>query len=138
MASMIGYKPGQGYWTRLGSALGFGAVVAFGASWVWSEVDRFGDLPFERLYLQGGLAAAILLLGGIFVYWLVYVRPKFGEFLIATEGEMKKVNWSTRREVLGSTWVVICISVIIASMLFVVDLGFSMFFEWIGVLDLRS
>ena len=27
--------------------------------------------------------------------------------MIATEGEMKKVNWSTRREILGSTWIVI-------------------------------
>ena len=34
--------------------------------------------------------------------------------MIATEGEMKKVNWSTRREIIGMTWVVIGLTVFIA------------------------
>jgi preprotein translocase subunit SecE len=48
---------------------------------------------------------------------------------------MKKVNWSTRREVMGSTWVVIAASFIIAAILYVVDLGFQYFFVAIDVLQ---
>jgi preprotein translocase SecE subunit len=47
---------------------------------------------------------------------------------------MRKVNWSTRREIIGSTWVVIAISVIIAAILWVTDIIFGKFFIWIGVL----
>jgi len=57
-------------------------------------------------------------------------------FLSATEGEMKKVNWSTRKEVLGSTRVVIVIAFLIAVCLFVVDFGFGWFFRTIGLLEI--
>ena len=56
------------------------------------------------------------------------------DFMIATEGEMKKVNWSTRREIIGSTKVVILFTVLLALLLFVVDLSFQALFSWIGVL----
>ncbi len=54
--------------------------------------------------------------------------------MIATEGEMKKVSWSTRRELLGSTKVVIALTVLMAVLLFVVDLMFQSLFSSIGVL----
>ena len=57
-----------------------------------------------------------------------------GDFMIATEGEMKKVNWSSRREILGSTKVVILFTVLFAVILFVVDIVFMSFFSGIGVL----
>jgi len=56
------------------------------------------------------------------------------DFMIATEGEMKKVNWSTRREVLGATKVVIVSVIALGLMLFVVDVFFMFFFDAIGVL----
>ena len=54
--------------------------------------------------------------------------------MIATEGEMKKVNWSTRREVIGSTKVVITITIFLAILLFCIDLVFQALFRAIGVL----
>jgi len=54
--------------------------------------------------------------------------------MIATEGEMKKVSWSTRHEVVGSTKVVIMFTLLLAVALFVVDLVFQRAFSWIGVL----
>jgi preprotein translocase SecE subunit len=54
--------------------------------------------------------------------------------MIATEGEMKKVNWSTRREIIGSTKVVILFTILLAVILFTVDIVFMTFFAWIGVL----
>ncbi|MCB9836008.1 MAG: preprotein translocase subunit SecE [Phycisphaera sp.] len=56
-------------------------------------------------------------------------------FLIATDGEMKKVNWSTRKEVQGSTMVVVIASFLLAMLIFVIDYGFGAFFKLIGVLE---
>lgn len=48
---------------------------------------------------------------------------------------MKKVNWTSYKEVKGSTIVVIAATFLIAGFLFVVDLAFSNFFSWIDVLQ---
>ena len=66
---------------------------------------------------------------------LIGRKPKTVDFLVAIEGEMRKVNWSTKREILGSTWVVIGVSMIIAAILFLADIVFSNFFKIIGVLE---
>ena len=132
MSSVI-YKPGQGYWTRLMSAVGWGVVVAFASLWVWNQFASIA-VPEEAVYYQGIGASAILLIGGVVLYYLIYIRRRSSEFLIATDGEMRKVNWSTRREIIGSTWVVIAISVIIAAILWATDIVFGLFFTWIGVL----
>jgi preprotein translocase subunit SecE len=62
------------------------------------------------------------------------VNRKSSDFMIATEGEMKKVSWSSRREVIGSTKVVILFTIALACFLFVVDLAFQTLFSAIGVL----
>ena len=76
-----------------------------------------------------------MIAGAAVTYWLVGVRERSAEFLIATDGEMKKVNWSTRKDVVASTWVVILWSVLLAGGLFLVDTLFSVFFKLIGVLQ---
>ena len=53
-------------------------------------------------------------------------------------GEMKKVNWSTRREIVGSTLVVIAMTLIISLFCWVWDFAFSTIFVWMRVLDMRS
>lgn len=196
------YKAGQGYWTRMMSAIFFGVLVAGGALWLSGQINAMNfepvawrytigsDAPvsglsvndevelrrsnvrigsalvrsidgntlelnnvtmgsgnaatdvqsvvaegsspipvgglqlvqrFEKTYLQGGVAGLTLLIGAIVIFYLCYSNKRTSEFLIATEGEMKKVNWSSRREVFGSTWVVIGISVLIAAILFFTD-----------------
>jgi preprotein translocase SecE subunit len=94
-----------------------------------------GRALIEPLYLQGAGVGLLMLAGAIVTYWLIGANARTVEFLIATDGEMKKVNWSSRREVMGSTWVVILWSVLIAGGLFTVDLAFSGFFKFIGVLQ---
>ena len=131
--SAFGYKVGQGYWTRMMSAVAGGVLVAYAALWFWGQLSQL-NVKGEIIYYQGAVAGAILLLGGMLVYWLTYLSPKSGEFLIATEGEMRKVNWSSRREIMGSTWVVIAIAVLIAFVLFTVDILLSKFFQMINVL----
>ena len=56
------------------------------------------------------VAAIVIAVFGLVGYWLIGRRARSVDFLIATEGEMKKVNWSTRREVVGSTIIVLIIS----------------------------
>ena len=69
----------------------------------------------------------------VLMFWIVN-RPKSADFMIATEGEMKKVSWSSRREIVGSTKVVIITTLIMGGVLFGVDLLFTVLFRWLGVL----
>src|SRR5690606_22410472 len=77
----------------------------------------------------------LVIIGTAVIYWFVGVNPSSAEFLIATDGEMKKVNWSTRRDIINSTGVVILWSVLLAAGLWVVDFLLSQFFTLIGVLQ---
>lgn len=97
-------------------------------------------IPIIEPKLLSGLAiGVVLLLGSALAYYFVGIRRGSVEFLINTDMEMKKVNWSTRQEVWGSTVVVIGACFIIASFLFGVDLLFQWFFRLIGVLvEVRS
>ncbi len=103
------------------------------------EVRLYGNMQpipiFEPQYLQVGLAVVVILIGAALLLYFVSMSPKTGEFLIATDGEMKKVNWSTRKEVVGSTWVVVTTCFLMAGLLFVVDFGLASFFGLIGVID---
>jgi preprotein translocase SecE subunit len=89
----------------------------------------------ELLYVQAMVAGVVILIGSILTYWLVGIKPPTADFMIATDAEMKKVNWSTKREVYGSTMVVIGASVLMATFLFLSDTLFSQFFRAIGVLQ---
>lgn len=89
---------------------------------------------FEATYLTTGVAALIFLLGSIVIFQYVGRKPTTVDFLIATDGEMRKVNWSTKKEIYGSTMVVVTATFLIAGFLFAVDAGFSGLFRLIGVL----
>ena len=99
---------------------------------VFAKKSLFGFCSVQR----SGTAAVILIaVFGILGYWLIGRKPKTVDFLVATEGEMKKVNWSTRREVVGSTFIVIVISAFIAALCMVFDFVFAWFFTLIDVLE---
>ena len=129
------YKKGQGYWTRLMSAIAFGMIVLMGAVWLWNLLGnvRFGDV--QVVYVQAAAGVAVIAVFGWLGFYLIGRKPKVVDFMIATEGEMKKVNWSSRREILGSTWVVIALTLFIALFCFVWDFVFQLFFQTVGVLE---
>jgi preprotein translocase SecE subunit len=130
------FKPGQGYWTRVMSAIGFGLVAIMGADWVRKQLInvRIGSVQPE--IVQWGVFVLIAAVAGAFIYRFIGVHARTVDFLIATEGEMKKVNWSTRREVLGMTWVVIGLTIFIGAFVFVLDyILFSPAMQAMGVLD---
>jgi len=127
------YKSGQGYWTRVMTAIGVATLGLAAASWSWKELAVVRT-PFEVIYLQAAVASAIALGVAILTYWVVGMNRRANEFFIATEGELRKVAWPPRKELLGSTWVVIGVSVIIAAILFLSDIAFSTIFRWLDVL----
>ncbi|TVQ60520.1 MAG: preprotein translocase subunit SecE [Phycisphaerales bacterium] len=113
-----------------------GGATALGTPASEGTVRTARGIPiFEPTYLQAGGAGIVLILGAALIYWLVGVKRKTVEFLIATDGEMKKVNWSTRKEVTGSTIVVVVATFLIAGVLFVIDMVFSYAFASAGVLE---
>ena len=112
-------------------------IVGQGAPFA-AEIQQggaFGNRAFDVIYVQASIAGAILLIGSVLVYFFVGMNRRTVDFLIATDGEMKKVNWSTRKEVQGSTIVVVIASFLLAFSIFVVDFGFGEFFKLIGVLQ---
>lgn len=92
------------------------------------------EYMFNPMYLQGAGVGLVVILGSALTWWFVGARPRTVDFLIATDGEMKKVNWSTRKDVMASTWVVVMWSVLLASGLYLIDLSFASFFKLIDLL----
>ena len=132
------YKKGQGYWTRLMTAIAAGLIIFMGAWWLWQHLEAidYGDLP--EVYVGAGAALLFVVCFGWIAYWLIGTRRKSVDFLIATEGEMKKVNWSTRREITGSTIVVILFAALISLFCWAFDKVFFFFFVWARVLDVPT
>ncbi len=124
------YKPGQGYYTRLGTALGGGAIIVFGAREVYGYLGRFDPM------IQLGVPSVLLAVLGVVMFWIAGSNRKTNDFFIGTEGEMKKVSWSTKTEVIGSTKVVLAFTFLMASFLFIVDTTFILIFSFIDVLQL--
>jgi preprotein translocase SecE subunit len=123
------YKPGQGTYVRWGSAV-CAAIISL----------AFAAFLFEQLYPLGEsivryIIPAVVLVGMAYlVFWLVGQNRTAVDFMIATEGEMKKVNWSTRREIIGATKIVIMTTLLMALTLFIVDMICIFVFGRIGVL----
>jgi preprotein translocase SecE subunit len=128
------YKKGQGYWTRVMTAIAVGLLIVMGANWQWGLLAG-RDWPFPPVYAAMTGAVLVVAIFGWLTYLYVGLKPRSVDFLIATEGEMKKVNWSSRREIIGSTWVVIGLTILIGIFCWVCDLVFASIFQWAGVLD---
>ena len=130
------YKPGQGFYTRVGTAIGIGILAVAGAHFLNNQLDYVIDPSAPHaLPLKYGIVVAFLLVLGMVAYWVAGANRTTSDFFIATEGEMKKVSWSTWPEVVRSTKVVILAVVMLGIFLFVVDLVFMAFFSWINVLE---
>jgi len=135
------YKKGQGKWTRLGTAAGAVLLIFSTASFVYTTipVQFFQNTPEKpdnaALGQQIALGLALFVMLGLsLLAWRLMNKSPNAQFLVDTDGEMKKVNWSTRKELFGSTRVVILFMFVIAAFLFVVDIAFGYFFYLIDIL----
>lgn len=113
------YKKGQGKYTRTITFVAATGIVLIAAV-ATSEFLKGYSLTRPPMIRFGIPMGAVVVLGAL-VLWLVN-RPKTADFLIATEGEMKKVSWSSKKEIVGSTKVVIVTTFILAAILFGVDM----------------
>jgi preprotein translocase SecE subunit len=88
-------------------------------------------LPDVKFTLPLLLAAA-----GLWLSFRVVHLPVFADFLIATEAELNKVSWPTRRSVVQDTVVVLATVLMLTVFLFLVDLGWGTLLSWkpIGVI----
>lgn len=93
-----------------------------------------GVMPIEPALFAGGVVAVVVLIGAGMAYWFIGAKPRTVEFLIATDFEMTKVNWSTPREIMGHTWVVIGACFLLAAVLWLVDIGLKESFTLIDLL----
>lgn len=128
------YKPEQGKWTRVGTLLGAGALVGWGAVYLRDQLSVYEGEGVPALLVTKGIPILFAVTLGVVMWWVVYTNRKSSDFMIATEGEMKKVNWTTKREIIGSTKVVILFTVLLAALLFSFDFVFQHVFHFIGIL----
>lgn len=128
------YKPEQGKTTRTATLVAAGALVAWGAYFIYDRLQVYEGDNWWQLLITIGIPVAFAVVLGSLAWRYSFAHPKTGDFMIATEGEMKKVSWSSRREIIGSTKVVILFTLAMAIYLFAVDIGFQKLFQWIGVL----
>jgi preprotein translocase subunit SecE len=123
------YKPGQGKYVRWGTVAGLAIFILSGAYW---SVNN----QYTASYSTPVKAAVVVVWVAVFgvATFLLVNSPKFGEFLIMTESEMRKVTWPSRREVIASTKIVILMTLILAVLLWFVDIGFMKLFEVLHIL----
>jgi len=147
--SLFNYKKNQGLKARRYTLLGF---LLIGLSGVYSLIHNgmvSGDwvlrIPFTdksfTLLTDLGFTAPILLAAATFwISWRAINMPDFADFLIATEAEMNKVSWSSRKRLIQDTLVVLIFVVLVTLFLMVVDLfwGWLLSNPYIQVLPSRT
>jgi preprotein translocase SecE subunit len=87
-----------------------------------------GTTEFRKLILLPAVQYTVPLLilaGSIWVAWRIVNLPVFADFLIATEAEMNKVSWTTRRRLVQDTIVVLVTVVLLAGFLFATDIAWK-------------
>jgi preprotein translocase SecE subunit len=145
------YKPNQGRLVRRGTIVGILVLAMCGiytlrehslktAAPNWEISLPFASVTgvrsFEALpYVQ--ISLPVLL--GVAALWIAYRIahfPVFADFLIATEAELNKVSWTTRKRLVQDTIVVLTTVLLFTLFLFVVDLLWVKILSssWIGVL----
>jgi preprotein translocase SecE subunit len=131
------YRPRQGGWTRLGTAIGSAAFILGTAMFIaydvgpsagWNDAARWKHSPTPWVTIAWVAVSSLL------AWWLLN-KPRDVDFLIETDSEMKKVNWTSRKELIGSTKIVIAFMFVMSIMLFLVDMVFQYFFHLIHVLQ---
>ena len=118
------YKKSQGKNTRLISSFVMAIICAVGCY-------RLYDLLYAtdlNKWVQTMVPAGLFVLLCMLIFWLIN-KPSLADFLILAEGEMKKVSWSSRKEIVVSTIVVISVVVILAALLGFMDLFLTWFFD---------
>jgi len=120
------YKRGQGKYTRLYSAFAGILIVGLGCFQLYTKLQAL-DLG---LWVETMVPTTLFIILSLLVLWIVN-KPTVADFMISAEGEMKKVSWSSKKEIAVSTFVVIIVVVGMAAILGITDIGLQLFFAWL-------
>ena len=125
------YKRGQGKYTRLCSAFGAAIIVGLGCLRLYTKLQA-SDLGSRQMqvWIETMVPAGLFVVFALLIFWLVN-KVTIADFMIAAEGEMKKVSWSSRKEIVVSTFIVIVVVILMAMLLGATDLSFGAFFLWL-------
>ncbi len=118
------YKPGQGKYTRLCSGFSVAIIVALGC---WRLYEKLGASDLN-LWIVTMVPVGVFVAFAVVIFWLLN-KASLANFLIAAEGELKKVNWSSRKEIAVSTVIVIVVVIGMAVLLGTTDLVFQLVFK---------
>jgi preprotein translocase SecE subunit len=139
--SAASYKRAQGQRVRRGTILGILILAGAGIYTLLSHksletatANWEVSLPFtngKTLLLLPDIRFTVPLLLALFALWFAYRVanfPVFADFLIATEAELNKVSWTTRKRLVQDTIVVLTTMLLLTGFLFAMD------FIWIKAL----
>jgi preprotein translocase SecE subunit len=124
------YKSNQGQRVRRLTMLGILLVVGSGVYTLVEHKTMTGDLsvrlPFNGMRVpllpDARFTVPLLLIAvGMWGAWRAVNYPGFADFLIATEAEMNKVSWSTRKRLVQDTVVVLTTVFLFTVFLLVID-----------------
>ncbi len=126
------YKRGQGKYTRLCSAFAAAIFAGLGCFQLYKKLEavEWGLSRKAALWVATMVPFGLFVVFALLISWLIN-KASVADFLIAAEGEMKKVSWSSKQEIAVSTFIVIVFVIMMASLLGTTDLGFRTFFTWL-------
>ena len=148
--SIAQYKRSLGRWARRLTILGVLIIGFTGAASLYNQSALpagnwvlnmpFGWSPIVVMRGTEDAVLAIIVLLSLWLGWRAVNMPDFAEFLIATEAEMNKVSWSTRKRLMQDTVVVLITTLLMTLFLLVVDLfwGWLLSRQTVGVLPGRA
>jgi preprotein translocase SecE subunit len=100
----------------------------------------FTDLRLPLLPIREITVPLLITMATVWVAWRLVNVPTFGDFLIATEAEMNKVSWTSRKRLVQDTVVVLVTVVVLTLFLLVIDLfwGWLLSRKYIEVLPAKD
>lgn len=149
------YKKSQGLRVRRGTILGILGLACAGIWRLWEHKSLvygvaegwnnwYVRLPFTEdqfVILLRDVRFTVPILFTVGAFWLAYRLvnfPAFADFLIATEAEMNKVSWTSRKRLVQDTMVVLVTVILMTVFLFVVDIVWGFLLTKVGVLKSSS
>lgn len=126
------YKRGQGKYTRLCSAFAAAIIAGLGCLRLYNELEAT-SWPLSNkvaMWIATMVPVTLFAILALLIFRIMN-KPSVADFMIAAEGEMKKVSWSSRQEIAVSTFIVIVVVIIMAVLLGTADIGFELFFTWL-------
>ena len=147
--TLAAYKRSQGQRVRRGTIVGILALAACGIYTLnqhhalgagaldWTVTIPFtGGRTLTLLPAVRYTVPFLLMVGSLWMAYRVVNLPVFADFLIATEAELNKVSWTTRKRLIQDTVVVLVTVLLLTVFLFVVDQIWALVLTKVGVLQI--